>query len=410
MSKGQATVSIGFIPLLDCAPVVAARELGFAAAEGIDIELHRETSWATLRDRLAVGHLDAAHMLAPMPIAANLGLTPLPCGLAVPMSLSSGGNTITVSRALWQDLAALGAPRSFDARGMLDALAALIRRRKQSSAPRLAFGIVHAFSAHHYELAYWLAAGGILPGADIDLVVLPPSLMPAALASGRLDGFCAGEPWGTVAVAEDAGQILLTNAHIWKNSPEKVLAVRSDWMQADADRCHRLVRAIYRAAVWCDAAANRDALAEILSRPAYVGQPVERIAVGLSRAVPAPGGERVPVEGFLSFAANAQTFPWVSHALWFYAQMVRWGQVAIDPEAIDRARATYRPDIYRAALAPLGVVMPSANSKLEGALRQEQPVGSSPGGLSLGPDDFFDGRIFDPDDISGYLRTTDRSV
>lgn len=70
-------ITAGFLPLMDSAILVIAREKGFAAQEGIALSLVRETSWASIRDRIAVGHFDVAHMLAPMPIAANLGLTPM---------------------------------------------------------------------------------------------------------------------------------------------------------------------------------------------------------------------------------------------------------------------------------------------------------------------------------------------
>ncbi|MDX2289195.1 MAG: CmpA/NrtA family ABC transporter substrate-binding protein [Hyphomicrobiaceae bacterium] len=403
MTARLDTIRVGFIPLLDCAPLIVAHETGIAAEEGLALDLHKETSWATLRDRLAVGHLDAGHSLAPMPIAAKLGLAPLASDLVVPMALCSGGNTITIAERLWLELADLGAPEHFDARATLTALAALIARHAAAGLPRLTFGIVHAHSAHHYELAYWLAAGGIRPGVDIDLVAVPPSLMAAALASGRIQGFCAGEPWGTAAVSEGAGRILITNAHIWTNSPEKVLGVRAAWAQSLPEVNQRLIRAVYRAALWCDAPANQDTLAILLKQPGYVGRPREQIAIGLSRCIQSPGGSREPVEGFLNFAGKAQTFPWVSHALWFYSQMVRWGQATLSPQAVAATRATYRPEMYRAALGSRGITMPAANSKLEGALTAETPVGSTSGRLVLGPDTFFDGRVFDPEDIVGYL-------
>ena len=103
-------IRAGFLPLVDCAPLVVASALGFAEEEGLKLTLAREASWATLRDRIAVRHLDAAHMLAPMPIAANLGLTPLAAPLIAPLALGFGGNTVTVSRHLWQQLADRGEP------------------------------------------------------------------------------------------------------------------------------------------------------------------------------------------------------------------------------------------------------------------------------------------------------------
>jgi NitT/TauT family transport system ATP-binding protein len=396
-------VRVGFIPLSDVAPLAVAAGLGFAEQEGLRITLLRETSWATLRDRLAVGALDAAHMLAPMPIAANLGLGPLPMSLVVPMALGFGGNTVTVSRAVWADLVRLGAGGDLDAAATATAMARLVAERRAQREPRPVLGIVHHYSAHHYELAYWLASAGVEPGRDVELVVVPPSLMAAALEARQLDGFCAGEPWGSVAVAEGAGHILTTKAHIWRSSPEKVLAVRRDWAEEDAGRLARLVRAVYRAAVWCDEAANRDRLVDLLAGGELLAQPAAVLRPGIARELDLGDGLRAKVSGFLTFAERAATFPWVSHALWLYTQMVRWRQVGFSAAAADVARATYRPDLYRAALAPLAVAVPSASAKVEGALTRETPVGTATGRLTLGPDGFFDGRMFDPDRVADYL-------
>jgi two-component system, oxyanion-binding sensor len=409
MKEYDGKIYAGFIPLTDCAPLVVAREMAFAEDEGLDLQLARETSWATIRDRLAVGHLDVAHALAPMPLAANLGLNPLSHELVAPIALGSGGNTVTISNALWEELVIAESAGRFDARAGIAALADHVGERRRQGLPRLAFGIVHPHSAHHYELAYWLAVGGIMPGRDIDLVVLPPPLMPAALASGRIDGFCAGAPWGSLAVLERAGHILTTKPHIWRSSPEKVLAVSRAWAEAVPERMSALLRAIYRASTWCDRPENRQELAVLLAKPDYIGVASDMILMGLNRQLPLADGAQVAVDGFLTFAERAATFPWVSHALWFYTQMVRWRQVEFADDHIEIVRRTYRPDLYRAALAPLEVDIPSANAKIEGMLRADTPVGSATGRLTLGSDAFFDGRVFDPDHVRDYI-AEDRSL
>ena len=403
MTDSICEVRAGFIPLIDCAPLVVARELGFAEQEGIHLRLSRETSWATIRDRLAVSHIDVAHILAPMPVAANLGLGPLQTEMLVPTALGTGANSVTVSRELWQALSPHMDAADFDAANALNALSHVVRDREARSQQRLTLGVVHPYSAHHYELAYWLASAGLIPGAMIDLVVVPPPLMPAALASGQIDGFCAGEPWGTVAAADGNGVILTTNAQIWRNSPEKVLGVRRDWAESQSDGVSRLIRALYRAAEWSDAEGNQEQLAEILADERYVGERVERIRPCLARSLKSADGASLTVEGFLNFASKAATFPWTSHALWFYSQMVRWGQVEHSAQRAELARGTYRPDLYRLALEPMGIELPSANAKVEGALRSETPAGSRLGQLRLGPDTFFDGQVFDPEQLEAYL-------
>lgn len=397
-------IRAGFMPLLDSALLVAALERGFAEAEGVRLSLTRESSWANIRDRLAVGHFDVAHMLAPMPIACNLGLTPLAARTVVPMALGLGGNAMTASNALWAAMAEAGAPEDLDPAGTGAALAAVIRRR--NGMEPLRFAVVHPHSAHNYELRYWLAAAGIDPDRDIEIVILPPPLMADALGAGRIDFYSAGEPWNTAAVAKGVGRIVTVKAAIWKSSPEKVLGVAAGFAEQQPETLAALLRALYRSAEWCATPANHTELARMLSGPAYVDCPAEWLLPALTGRIETGGG-MVRVPDFFVPQARAATFPWKSHALWFYSQMVRWRQVAANPANEAIARGTYRPDLYRAALAPLGVAMPGANAKVEGALQAPTPVGSAGASLTLGPDGFFDGRIFDPDKIDAYLAAQD---
>jgi two-component system, oxyanion-binding sensor len=344
-------IRTGFIPLLDCAPVVVASAMGFAEAEGLALTLVRETSWATLRDRIAVRQLDVAHMLAPMPIAANLGLTPLPVTLVAPLALGAGGNTVTVSAALWQALAEAGAPADFAAAPTASAFATVVLQRAEAGLPRLTIAIVHPFSMHHYQLAYWLASVGIVPGRDVSLVVVAPQMMSAALAGAQIDAFCAGEPWGSVAVAEGAGQILTTGTHIWPSSPEKVLGMRQSWAEEAPDRLARLLRAIVRAAHWCDDPANGEALVQLLARPDMLDQPVAHLLPGRQRRLTAPSGQPETVDGLLSFTGPGRLRPALAHARWIHAQMVRWDQVPASPDGLAAAQASFRPDLGATALA-----------------------------------------------------------
>ncbi|WP_432284591.1 CmpA/NrtA family ABC transporter substrate-binding protein [Aminobacter sp. BA135] len=403
MSDARFEISAGFLPLLDSALLVTAREKGFAAAEGIDLTLMRETSWANIRDRLAVGHFQVAHMLAPMPIACNLGLTPLAATTVVPMALGLGGNAVTVSNALWRDMAAQGASGDLSPRAAGDAFRAVVAERARSNAAPLRLGVVHPHSGHNYELRYWLAGCGIDPDRDVEIVILPPPLMADALGSGSLDGFCAGEPWNTAAVLLGHGRIATVKAKIWRSSPEKVLGADARWSEANPEALQALLRAIHHAAQWCAEPANHAELAGIMSAPAYVGRPAEWMLPALSGHLGTAVDKVVDVDDFFVPQAKAATFPWKSHALWFYSQMVRWGQVEHSTANATIARDTYRPDLYRTALKPLGAALPGANAKVEGALPVPTPVGSAGASLMLGPDGFFDGGLFDPDDLDGYI-------
>lgn len=395
-------IAAGFMPLLDSAILVIAKAKGFAEDEGVALKLARESSWANIRDRLAVGHFQVAHMLAPMPIAGNLGLTPLPSRTIAPMALGLGGNAVTVSNALWARMLDHGARETLDAAANGAALAAAIRAVPEGR-PR--FAVVHPYSGHNYELRYWLAACGVDPERDIEIIILPPPLMTEALANGALDGYCVGEPWNTAAVMQGLGHIATVRASIWRSSPEKVLGVEERWAGDNPEALAALLRALYRAAIWCADPANREALSTLMAEPAHVGLPAEWMAPALSGDIRVSSVDIVRVEDFFMPLARGATFPWKSHALWFYTQMVRWGQVAHSPENEAIARETYRPDLYRSALKPLGAALPAANSKIEGALTAPTPVGASGATLTLGPDGFFDGGLFDPDKVDEYIRS-----
>jgi ABC-type nitrate/sulfonate/bicarbonate transport system substrate-binding protein len=396
-------ITAGLMPLLDSALLVAAKEKGFAEAEGIDLTLMRETSWANIRDRLAVGHFQVAHMLAPMPIACNLGLTPLAARTIAPMALGLGGNAVTVSNAVWERMEAEGAKADLDPITAGKALKAVVADRARSGQSALRFGVVHPHSGHNYELRYWLAASGIAPERDIEIVILPPPLMADALGSGSIDGYCVGEPWNTAATALRSGHIVTVKAAIWRGSPEKVLGVHARWAEEKPEALAALLRALYRAALWCADPLNCEDLALLLSRSGYVDRPPDWMMPALTGRIRTGDGHAVFVEDFFLPFAKAATFPWRSHALWFYTQMVRWGQVRHDKKNEGIVRETYRPDIYRSALGPLGVALPGANAKVEGALRTPTPVGSAGASLILGPDGFFDGSLFDPDKIDKYI-------
>lgn len=367
------------MPLLDCATLVAAAELGFAAAEGLELNLLRETSWANIRDRVIVGHFDAAHMLGPMTVASTLGIGHLTVPMIAPIALGLGGNAITVSAELWARMMAHGAIAGGDALLQGGALKRVIAENAARGAEQLTFAMVYPFSAHNYELRYWLAASGIDPDRDVRLVVIPPPLLVDALRGNQVQGFCVGEPWNSLAVDAGAGRIVIPTGAIWLRAPEKVLGCRGDWAAAHPEVCASLIRAIYRAALWCDDPAHHRELALLLAEQRYVGAPAEMLYAALS----------APAD-FLVLARHHATFPWASHALWFYSQMVRWGQARLNREATRAARLTYRPDLYRAAVATVAGELPAADFKTETG--------------------FFDRQTFAADEIEAYVAVHPASV
>jgi NitT/TauT family transport system ATP-binding protein len=232
------------------------------------------------------------------------------------------------------------------------AVGASLRLVTKLRGTRLRLAVVHPYSSHNYELRYWLAASGIHPDRDVELVIVPPPLMADALAAGRIDGFCVGEPWGSVAVASGAGRIATVKARLWPLSPEKVLGVTARWAAANAEALAALLRALHRAAVWCGEPSNHAEAAALLSRPAYLGQPAEVIARALSGRIEPVSGQVLPVEEFFVPHAHAANLPDPADALWYYSQMVRWGDVEHSPRRAAIAAASYRPELYRDAAGP----------------------------------------------------------
>lgn len=392
-------IKAGFLPLLDSVSLILAHELGLAEEEGFGLTLTRETSWANIRDRSALGHFDIALMLAPMPIAASLGITPLASAMIAPIVAGLGNNAITVSAALWQAMAEAGAPGDL----LAGPAGAALKKVVAESARKLRFGVVHQTSSHNYELRYWLAASGIAPDRDIEIVVLPPPLLPEALGSGGIDGYCVGEPWNSVGVAQHGARIATTKASIWQWSPDKVIGMRADWAERNSDLVAAIIRAVYRASLWLQAPENRLSAAEIMARPPYLSLPAELVARALTGEID-NGIRHVTIPDFFVPHAGGANFPWKSHALWYYSQMVRWGEAQASAANAEIAAATFRPDLYRTALAGLDAAIPIDDFRLDGDRAEPHKTDGRPIDVLVGPNRFFDGKIFDPNTLDAYIQ------
>jgi NitT/TauT family transport system ATP-binding protein len=345
---GEAPVKIGFIPLVDAAALLIAAHKGFAKAEGLDVELIREASWANIRDKLAIGRFDAAHLLAPMAVASTLGLGHVRVPLVAPMNLAMNGNAIAVSTALHAELSAEGevAHPAQTAR----ALAKLVARRKAEGREPLTFGMTFPFSTHNYQLRYWMAEGGIDPDEDLRLIVLPPPYMVENLARGQLDGFCVGAPWSSVAVDAGIGVILHFGCEIFECAPEKVLALRESFADDDRDLVAALIRALDRGAGFVDDPHNLDEVSQILARPEYVGVDAEIIRRVLRGNLRISKRDERHAGNYLLIGKDEAMRPDPRQAEWIYAQMLRWGQTPYSPALADQAKRVLRPDLYDAAI------------------------------------------------------------
>ena len=370
---------IGFLRLTDSAPAIVAQEFGYIAEEGVDAELLEEPSWANIADKLAYGFLDAAVIVPPLVFAIELGLRGISQRLVVPCNISMGGNTITLTRDLAQRVRETAKQRGLPT---AQALAACLAGQDQP----LPLGVVHAYSTHNLLLRYWLATAGLEAGRDVRLSVVPPARAVEALQSGQIAGFCAGAPWGEIAARSGAGINVASSDDVWRNAPEKAFAVRGSWAEENPQALKGAVRALVRAAQFCDAPENASYTAALLSRQRYLGVDSHAILSSL------PGGPISP-DNQSRFWRGAATFPWRSHALWFLDQMARWDLIdAVDNQAL--AARVYRSDIYRAAVAPLNISVPLADSKSEGAHQAPWLLDALPTAIAMLPDGFCDFAIF----------------
>jgi nitrate/nitrite transport system substrate-binding protein len=399
----NATIRLGFIPLTDCAPLVIAQEKGWFRKHGLAVELVREPSWANIRDKVALGLLDGGHMLAPMPLAATLGLGGLNRAIITALSLDLNGSAITLSKSLWQQMLQVDAQAGASPLAGAAALRGVIERRRASGAAPLTFAAVFPYSMHNYLLRYWLAAGGIDPDADIRITFVPPPLMVDNLAARRIDGFSVGEPWNHRAVDLGIGRIAAATGEIWANHPEKVLGVSADWARRNPETHAALIAAIIEAGRWLDESANRAEAARIVAASPFVNAPEEIVALSLTgRLKPGDDEPARALPAFNIFHRCAANFPWVSHAEWMLLQMVRWGQLdaAIDIPAV--AARVYRPDIYRAVALAQGLACPSVDRKTEGMHATPWTLGEASAPIAMGPDTFIDGATFDPAAVAAF--------
>lgn len=383
-------VHFGYVPLTDCAVPVMAAELGFAHDEGIELVLHREASWAAVRDKLVFGHLDAAHLLSPIPVAMSMGLGGMAVRIDALAVLSVNGDVIGVSGDLAKRMREKGGRLDFlDAkpvgRALIDALDGPLR-----------LGVPYPFSMHAELVYYWLNALGLASPEGLLVRTVPPSQMAAALDADEIDAFCVGEPWGSIAVERAGAELLLPGCAIWQFAPEKVLAVRHGWAEENAETAAALMRACWKAARWLSGKDRVSSVAGILSEPRYLDVSAEIIERSLSGRlkIDATGAEG-HAPGFIEFFEGAATFPWRSQAAWIAVRLAQRNGLDAS-EAAALARSVFRSDLYRSYLASLGAVLPGASEKIEGGMPTPTRVAASTGEVLLGPDSFFDGQIFDP--------------
>lgn len=359
-SRGGVSLSyspcrIGFVDLIDAAPLIVALENGYFKDEGIDVVLERQLGWGNIRDRLTFGQLDLAHALLGMPLFSQLQRDRFVQPLLAVMNLGAGGDAITLSRQLFE-----AGVRS--ATGLGKYIAA--NRLQQ----RLCFAHVFSASMHHYLLRDWLSSGGLNPDADLSLRVFPPSQMAGHMQRGGLDGFCVGEPWNTLAERSGAGRIACVTTDILPSHPEKVLAITRPWMQKHAGLLVPVIRAILRACAFCEDEKNYPALSHLLARAEYLNTSADVITQSLqldraaAHATSSHVNRAVRSQDWRvrSFAPET-TFPSKTHSAWLAKQMIRWGHLPADTDVLRLAEQCADSTAYRQAAGSLSISVPASD-------------------------------------------------
>ncbi|MBD2362931.1 ABC transporter substrate-binding protein [Anabaena minutissima FACHB-250] len=371
-STAKAILEIGFMPLTDAAPLIVAKEKGFFAKYGLDnIILSKANSWQEITKGFVTGRLDAAQMLAGMPLSLTLGAgnkhsTPVINAL----NLSRNANAITFSKRLYNQ----GVRSLADLKAVINATPDQI----------FTLGIVHPASMQNLILRYWLAAGGIDPDKDISLTVIPPTQMVAQLEAGYIDGYCAGEPWNYQAVHEGLGFVAATALDIWSGQPKQVLGVREEWAQKHPETNLALIKALLEACKYCDDLRNRPEILELLSRPEYLDVNPAYIRPGFID--PYDRGDGKPAQeltAYNQFYLNKTNYPNRTEILWMLTQLARWSITPFPKNWVEVIERVCRTDIFGEAARDLGLL----------DIGEDNPI------------HLFDSKTFNPSEPLDYLKS-----
>lgn len=380
-----SNIRVGFIPLIDAAIPIAAKECGFAEREGLQIDLVRETSWANIRDKLIHGLFDASHMLAPLAVAASLGIGNAKVPLSVPFGLNANGNCITLAARLYRAMEEILGHPPDGPRQSAQALKRIIDRRKANGEPPIIFGVVFPFSVHAIIVRHWLRLGGIDPYNDVQFQVVPPPFMVARLSEGDIEGCCVGEPWNSRAVESGVGSIVVFGSEISRCAPDKVLALRSETFSSEPESIHRLLRTYQVAARWCQDPGNHANLAHMLAQPQYLNVAPKTVLNALSGTLAVNRTQARSASDFLTFQGDDINRPDPRKARWLYAEIATGLRQPLDESQAQAAAEVFRPDVFDAATG-----------------NNAQPDARDPIGLRFGP-------AFDASDLKGYIEAVTRA-
>ena len=375
---------LGFIALTDSAPLIIAKEKGLFSKHGMaSVEVLKQASWGAARDNLVLGGgangIDGAHILSPMPYLIHTGKVtqnnqPLPMGIVARLNYDSQGISVAEQ---YKDAGA----------GLNAAPLKAVFAAKKAAGKTPTVAMTFPGGTHDLWLRYWLAAAGIDPNKDVSTIVVPPPQMVANMKVGNMDAFCVGEPWNEQLVNQGIGFTATTTGEIWKHHPEKALGLRADFIEKNPNAVKAILMAVMEAQQWCDAMANKEEMAQILSKRGWFNVAATDIDGRLKGDINYGNGRVAKATGLeMKFWKDFTSYPFKSHDTWFLTEDIRWGYFPQKTDTKALVDQVNREDIWRDAAKDLGVA-----------------AADIPASTSRGPETFFDGKVFDPANPSAYL-------
>ncbi len=377
---------LGFIALTDAAPLIIAKEKGLFEKYGLpDVEVAKQASWGATRDNLVLGGaangIDGAHILTPMPYLMEAGKVtqnnvPVPMSILARLNLDSQGISVA------SEYAQTGV--GLDSSKLKEVFAA-----KKAEGKEIKVAMTFPGGTHDLWLRYWLAAGGIDPDKDVSTIVVPPPQMVANMKVGNMDAFCVGEPWNEQLVNQGIGFTACTTGELWKGHPEKAFSMRSEWIEKNPNAAKALMMAVMEAQIWADSMDNKEEMATILGKRQWFNVPPKDVLGRLKGNINYGNGRVAENTGLeMKFWKDHASYPFKSHDLWFLTENIRWGKFAPDTDTKALIDKVNREDIWRSAAKDLGIA--------------EADI---PASTSRGPETFFDGKVFDPENPKAYLES-----
>lgn len=319
-SNAEDPLMIGYVPIACASPLLIAEAAGVFKRHGLSVALKKYAGWSDLWSAYSTGELNIAHMLSPMPVAIDSGVTNGQRPTELSFTQNTNGQAIT--------LATEHHPRvqsATDMRGMV-------------------LGIPFEYSVHALLLRDYLVSGGVDPVADVELRLLRPADMVAQLEVGGIDGFVGPEPFNQRALQSGAGRIFLPTRQLWDKHPCCSVAMAKDWLSFHPDSADRLLSALHEAAGIVNDPARHEETAQLLSHEKYLNQPVALLAPALAGHYRNWDDEEVTDPEMMSF--GDPTDP--TAITWMAAQIARWDlssgtSLPLDDAAIIAAATSVLP-------------------------------------------------------------------